>query len=186
MTIMLRIFRRFVAYQLKMKKMKLFNLFLLIAIVGLSSCGSPEMDPSTVKAMTLGYDKGIVAGIDVGDNWEDVKENLHKDWETEDGKHFMKKWDEMNFMVLNIDLNSDNKVRQLSMTISGKSGNLLLIEELKSDLTKEYNDKYEVKKQGTSWGFVAKNDDPCNVLMNFIEGDNGSKTLSVSVMNLSF
>jgi len=49
--------------------MKKIITILLIAVIGLISCNALKMDADLVKSMTIGYDKGLVAGISVGDSW---------------------------------------------------------------------------------------------------------------------
>lgn len=166
--------------------MKTVYLSFLLLIVGLTSCGSAEMDSELVKSLVLGYDNGVVAGVGVGDSWEDVKENLSKDWDQgESETYFVKEYDEMNFIVLFIDLDENNKVWQLSMSISGKEANHLLMAEIKNELTKEFNAKYEVNQAGENWSFVSSSGAECSVMMNESESGNGNKSLSVSVANLS-
>lgn len=166
--------------------MKTIYLSFLLLIVGLTSCGSAEMDSQLVKSLIVGYDRGVVSGVDVGDSWDTVKENLSKDWDQGGSEtSFIKEYDDMNFVVLSIDLDENDQVWQMSMSISGKEVNHLLMAEIKNELTKEFNVKYEVSEDGNGWGFIAANGDDCGINMNESDSGNGNKSLSVSVVNYS-
>ena len=163
-------------------------------VLGLLSCGAPEMDAELIKSMTLGYENGVVSGVGIGDSFEDVKKNIHKEWMLENPEKsefttyktssFSKSYDMMNFISGSISFDSNGKVFEMSYSISGKEGNHLLIAELQNALQKEFNAKYTAEADD-SWGYKAPNGDDCGITMNINEQDSGSHTLSVSVFNLS-
>lgn len=158
---------------------------LLLAVLGIFSCSAPKMDAELVKSMIIGYENGVVAGISVGDNWEDVKNNIHKGWESGGVEHkFIKSWDDFNNVILFVVINNENKVESFSLTINGKPGNHLLIKQVQNTLQKEFNVKFEAKSDET-WNYKAPNGDDCGIIMSFIEQDTGSNSLGVTVYNSS-
>ena len=154
-------------------------------VLGLLSCGAPKMDSNLVKSMTTGFDEGVVCGISVGDDWEDVKNNIHKEWELNgEGTQFIKEWDDFNNVILSIDLDSEDKVWAITLAINGKEDNHLLIAEIQNALQKELNSKLEAK-DSESWSYKAPNGDECGVMMGLNEQDSGTNSFSVTVYNLT-
>jgi len=153
---------------------------LLIIVLALTSCGNPEMDSELVKQMSLNYESGVVAGVSIGDSWEDVKNEVHKEWEVDEENHsFSKTWDMFNNVLLSVDLDNDNKVSGLYYTINGKTGNHLLMAEIENALEKEFNVKYEIS-ESEGWSFVASNGDKYILFINTnVQEDVGSNSLSI-------
>jgi hypothetical protein len=166
--------------------MKKIASIVLVVALGLFSCGSPKMDSALVKSMTIGHENGIVAGVNVGDSWDDVKKNVHEAWEIDESTHYLsKEWDSFNNVLLSIDLDEDNTVWAISYTINGKKGNHLLMAEIQNALEKEFNAKYKVSESG-GWDIVAPNGDQCGLSMNLHkQEDSGNNMLTVTVFNLS-
>lgn len=165
--------------------MKKITTILIIAVIGLISCNAPKMDADLVKSMTTGYDKGVVGGISIGDSWEDVKSNIHKGWELDESIHkFSKVWDDFNNVILSIDMDSENKVRSINLTINGKEGNHLLISEVQNILQKEFNIKYGAKIND-SWSYKAPNGSDCSITMNLNKQETGTHSFNVDVYSLT-
>ncbi|MBL4668476.1 MAG: hypothetical protein JKY30_04360 [Flavobacteriales bacterium] len=168
---------------------------IVVIVLGLVSCGAPKMDAKLIKSMTLGYEKGVVAGIDIGDNWGDVKKNAHKEWEIDSPEErvgsamtigsLSRSWDMFNNVFISVGLDNNNNVWELSYTINGKKGNHLLIAEIENALKEEFNYKYEVSEYG-GWNFVSPNGGKCGLNLNLNkQEDVGSNSLSINVFNLS-
>lgn len=157
---------------------------LLVAVItlGIFSCGSPNMNSELVKSMTLGYENGIVCGISLGDDFNSIKEKIHKDWKIKEGSigSFIKEWDGFNYIILSLETNKQGKLKNISYTITGKDENRVLIAEIERDLTLELNGKFPQKEEG-SWDYQGSKEESYSLTMNkFIDEDTGATTLVVN------
>jgi hypothetical protein len=155
------------------------------------SCGAPKMDAELIKSMTIGYERGIVAGIEIGDSFDEVKKAIHKGWElkspeesefsTNRTSSFSKSYDMMNFVSGSISFDSNDKVFEMSYSITAKKGNHLLMAEIQNSLEKEFNSKYK-GSETDSWTVFGSDGDEFGLTMNKMsEEDVENKTLTVFV-----
>lgn len=154
----------------------------IVLTLGLFSCSNPKMDAELIKDMTLGYEKGVVCGVSIGDDLNSVKNNIHKEWSIKEGteSYFIKEWDDFNYLLLSLDL-ENNKVKNISYTIHGKGENNVLIAELENELQKELGVKFSLKEKG-SWDYKDSNGESCSLTMNkFEDEDTGGTMLTVNV-----
>jgi hypothetical protein len=174
-----------------MKKLGIISGLILLMV----SCGAPKMDAELIKSMTIGYERGVVAGIEIGDSFDDLKKNMHDGWELKSPEKsefttyltssFSKSYDMMNFISGSISFDSNDKVFEMSYSITAKKGNHLLMAEIQNALEKEFNSKYEVSEAG-SWSFSGPNRGKYGVTMSRMEeADFDNKTFTVFVTQYS-
>lgn len=157
--------------------------------LGLVSCGVPEMDAELIKSMTLGYERGIVAGIEMGDSWEDLKKNVHDGWEIQEPDGRMSfvtgKWDDFNEVHIAINLSEENEVMGLTYVINGKKENHLLMAEIARALESEFNVKYKVNELG-GWNVTGPNGKEYSMSIHSGEEHErtGSKCLTINLFKM--
>ena len=146
------------------------SIFILFGLTVLVSC-TPNMDGTEIESMTLEYDKGIFAGIDIGDSWEDVKSTCHRSWEIQEEEIYKgvpnyvlrKDWDEgYNFMYLNCKLDEQKKVIGLSFELHGTEKNALKAREFMHKVYAFYSDIL-TPNSNTSWEYFPENGMKYNV-----------------------
>ncbi|MFT7156849.1 MAG: hypothetical protein ACI8Q1_001864 [Parvicella sp.] len=56
---------------------KIMSFLLLGALI--SSC-TVQMEDEEIHELLFGYNRGLVAGVQIGDSWEDIKKNVRPGW----------------------------------------------------------------------------------------------------------
>lgn len=167
---------------------KVLGLAILLLTIGIFSCSGPKMDPLLIKSMITGYEDGVVCGVSIGDNIEDVKNNIHKEWKLNDEAEnydvrFSKEWDFYNDIILSFQLNDDKTIRDITLSVNGGSENEDLISELILIFTKEFNKKF-IPQKGGSWIFLSKKGSKYSLTIEKTEF-NSNTNLSISTQYLS-
>lgn len=149
--------------------MKIFTrISVLLLTLTLVSCSSPKMDAKEIESMALGYENGVICGVSIGDDYTDVKKNLHESWkhvadeETIDFAKFMKQWDDDNYFIFSLNMDKNRKVRGVTLVINGNGENKEVIAQFKQEVHDEFSKKYSFQKN-ESWDFIAANGDECSV-----------------------
>jgi hypothetical protein len=165
---------------------KTFLKILFLSVV-LSSCNNSKMDYEEIKKEVLGTSKGIIADIEIGSTWQNVKDLFKKDWEVDETSHkLIKTYDKFNNVILQVGVDRDNIVRSLSLTINGEKINHLTVEKLNSDFEKKFNEQFSPVSAVENWGFKAPNGDSCGIIITLIDQNTlENKTFNIKVYNLS-
>lgn len=165
--------------------MKRQLLFLPLLIIGLISCSSPKMDEDQISKALLVED-GIIGGIDMNDSWEDVKKIDPDFWTVReaDGIYQLRKeWDDFNHLSLSVNLNNEQKVNQIELTLTGRDDNGKTIASIYNKLVHFYSNKFD-KKSEEEWGKQLEHGN-VNITVAKLE-NNDSKDLTITSNILFF
>lgn len=100
-----------------------------------------------------------MAGINLGDNWNEIKENYAKDWDvSNDG--LTKEWDSNNHIYINLRFDENKRINNMTMSFQTSLENTVKLLELKQLLETKYSLVYEQTSE-TSW--KMKTEDLYNV-----------------------
>jgi len=125
------------------------NILTLLSISTLlifTSCTRERINQEQTTEMLMGYEKGLIAGIDLGDNWDDIKANHHEGWTVRED-HTVEEYNgikdeyiinQLNvpiphyplMMVLSFELNNQNNIIDIDFTIFGKPEDKLYLTKL--------------------------------------------------------
>jgi len=133
----------------------------LLLILGLSSCSSASIDVAEADELLLKQKRGLVAGFEIGDNWEDIKKNANKLWtirEESDIFQLRKDWDlGNNMMYIGFELDEQKNVEKIRFYMIGKDdATITYIKALKKKFEIDYKNLYLSKIGENSWEYQSK------------------------------
>lgn len=134
-----------------MKKLIIITSTLIIASL-LNSCGNVKLTSNDVSELIITENAGKdpFAGINIGDDWDEIKEKYAKDWEIKEDGGLYKEWDFYNHVFINLDLNDEGKVETMNMNFEVSVENNVELLELKQLLETKYNLIYDQTSE-ESW-----------------------------------
>jgi hypothetical protein len=171
-----------------MKKMiKIISIFLFFVGFLVSCSSGRNFTTEDLNNLLMDYNQGIIAGVDIGDSWEDIKKTLNQRWiVSEDLPGSVRLSDDMNnfpdsqcFVILKFD--SNQKVNNISVGIDGKDKEAILA--LKKFYKKiEYRASQLGKPQTTKgWYLIEREGAPYDISLQYMDHDH-SDMISFEVM----
>ena len=88
-----------------MKKTNVLLIVIAAITLFLTSCGGSKFVEDDIINLLFNYDKGILAGVDIGDNWEDIKANHNPEFTVRE-----QTIDDLTYYQLRKDNNDDNMI----------------------------------------------------------------------------
>ncbi|MBI2968720.1 MAG: hypothetical protein HYY40_13045 [Bacteroidetes bacterium] len=137
------------------------NLLILPLCSMLFSC-SVKIEESFLNEMILKPEKGIIAGVDIGDSWETIKINHNPEWEIReeniDGNtiyQLWKRWDEHdNTMHLTFNLDGNKIIREIEFRVRGTGENAVTIRKFMHTIYDHYSKKLNIASSD-SWQYAT-------------------------------
>jgi hypothetical protein len=119
------------------------SLPLLALLAFTAACGPKDLPREEIKGV-LFPDKGVFAGYDFGDSWQDIKAKHADYFEVRDDEHKQLRRDVgdnagSNGYYLGFGLDGAGKVVSMSVNISGKEQNAVTVRELLDDVIAHYD-----------------------------------------------
>ena len=152
---------------------KIISVYALVVMV---SCTGERINQEQTTEMLIGYEKGILAGIDLGDNWDDIKANHHEGWtvredhiiEEYEGETYQNTVIQLNvpidhyplMMGLTFDLDELNNIVDIDFFIKGKPEDKLYLTKLLRQIQDEFNRKFEFIEEN-SWVYESPAGEKC-------------------------
>lgn len=127
--------------------MRIISFLSIFFLVGLTAC-KVEVKPEEIDQMIFGYSRGVIAGIDVGDTWDYVKENHNDFWNVredhyEDGisvYQLRKDWEEgYNYSFLGFELDENERIQEMEYTLMLSNDNKPLLEIYRQKIIADFN-----------------------------------------------
>ena len=69
-----------------MKKNNVITMAIVAIALLFTSCGGTKFTEEDITNLLFKYDKGILAGVDIGDNWDDIKANHNSEFTVREEK----------------------------------------------------------------------------------------------------
>lgn len=133
------------------------------------SCGV-TIEDRQLEEMLLNYETGILAGVDIGDDWEKVKASHHADWEIREEKksaitirQYRKDWDDHdNSMYLGFILDASNKIVEMDLSLRGTGENAVTVRKFMDTTFEKFNAKFTATGTDT-WNYASPDGNKCNL-----------------------
>ncbi len=109
-----------------MKRNNLITVVIVAITLFLTSCGGSKFTEEEMTNLLFNYDKGILAGVDIGDNWEDIKVNHNPEFTVRDEKistvgmfyQLRKENNDDNKIIIDFELDGDKNITVIKYDIT--------------------------------------------------------------------
>jgi len=175
-----------------MKTITKFTAGLLLIV--LISCTGERINQEQTTEMLMGYEKGLIAGIDLGDNWDDIKANHHEEWtvreehtvEEFEGETYENTVIQLNvpidhyplMMGLTFDLNEQNNIIDIGFFIKGMPEDKLYLTKLYKKMQNEFSSKFEFVEEN-NWIYTSPAGEKCPLTLSKNEFTKDKINLSI-------
>jgi len=164
-----------------MKKASLLSFSIILLLL---SCSAPEIDKNLLEDMLFKQEKGIIAGASIGDTWEEIKSNIHPDWEVNDTeKRISKTYDDLNFVTMSFDFYDSDKCNGLGVSISAEKGNHLTLAQLEKSLKIHLDTTLPLDKYG-KWAYIDKAGNEYSSNYNFNTSSENLKSINFDLFKM--
>lgn len=161
--------------------MKKIPVILPIMVFTFASCGT-KIETEEVNGLVFGYDRGLMVGVDIGDNWEDVKKNCREGWDIREEDNiyqFRKDWDQGNdMMYVTFSLDENKNIDEMEFKMNASTGNLVELKNLEKMFIQDFN-LITIEYLKTDWTYYAPNGETYTIILNTIELDEYGQMLSI-------
>ncbi len=133
-----------------------------VAACMFSAC-SVTIEEQELIDLVLNYEKGIIAGVEIGDSEESIKAGHNSGWEIKTGGvndnfdyQYRKQWDEReNGLYVGFKLDAEGKVYDIDLRLCSKgSGNVLTARKFMFAVFEKFNGRTEfVPTSDNSWKY---------------------------------
>jgi len=154
---------------------------LKLTIISLSvfifSCGGNKFNEEQVSNLILNKNSGILAGINIGDDWEIVKQNAPNDWtivdtimvegdyQSEHQQLIIPREHNSHRMALTFGLDDNGIIENIEFFLNGEAGDESMIEKYYSKITDEFNNKFE-SDEFHKWKYESPNGKLFTIMLN--------------------
>jgi len=142
--------------------------YIILSMVILTSCNT-DMDRKEIADMTINYKTGILAGFDIGDSWEKVKNEHHKLWTVDEGIMYNsnyykieKRWGE-DYMIITFYLDENKKIINMDLTLEASGKNSVTAIRFMNNAHNYYGSKGLKTILKDSWWYYPKNGEKCTI-----------------------
>ncbi|CAG5076322.1 hypothetical protein [Parvicella tangerina] len=164
---------------------------IIVGIVVLFSACSVEVKKEELKPMLFGQSRGLIAGVDIGDTWEEVKENYPEGWTVreshEDGLdiyQIRKDWDEgSNYMNLSFGFDEEGLINEMRYTLTLSDKSRLALVEVQKMFIADFN-RVTLQEKTDQWKYYGPDGNPYIISLQVIELNENTESLAIDVVKV--